>query len=193
MTELPCFSRDSLSFIRLGLDALSELGEFNTPQSGPVLFLYSWTHFCCVGSRLPEPKEQRNEQDELRHHVLGAAVHQTQHSAEGRKQVVVQLNCMKPGRVTLCRLLSTYCCGLGKELDNASGLFWSIAASEDTRPHSLAQPVTPRLMSNCLATVKMDRPRTRGLMFLQPLGTFPLGSPFKIWTKVSEISSGVCK
>lgn len=86
----------------------------------------------------------------------------------------------------------TYNCGLWIKLSNSSRFFVSIAVSEDTRTHSSAHPFTPRLMLHLLVTMNTDRPRTRGLVLWVP-GNFSFGSLFKIWTKVSEISSDVCE
>lgn len=84
--------------------------------------------------------------------------------------------------------LKTYCCVIVKQLCNPSRFLLSSADCETSR-HSSAQPLTPRLMLQLWVTMKTESPRTRGLVSLQELGSFSFGSPFKIWSKFSEINS----
>lgn len=77
---------NSPPFFLVELDALPELAEIDIFKSCPVLLLNIWAQFGGVSSRLSESEEQRHEQDELRHRLLGAVVHQTQREADQRKR-----------------------------------------------------------------------------------------------------------
>lgn len=79
------FVTNSPSFLCLEAQFFSESAEVDFVEPGPVFLFDSRTQFGGVGSRLPEPEEQREEQNELCHRRLDADVHQTQHGAERKK------------------------------------------------------------------------------------------------------------